>query len=146
MILLGTTLSSVNTINKQFNKKYELTGTFRDVTDTMNPVILINITNNEILNCNYCYIAEFGLWYWVEFEAVRTNMYNMKCTRDPLMSFKDEILNLYAIVDRSQDGDPYIPGDQFVPTSKIATQVIQFDTQIPDNPNIILCMSGGYTS
>lgn len=57
---------------------------------------------------NYAYIPEFHRHYFItDIVSVKTNLYMISMRCDPLMSFKDSILNQTAIVERCEDAVYY---------------------------------------
>lgn len=85
----------------------ELTGTMRDNCDMLNPVIEVelNYDNDEtIIRFNYVFIEQFNRYYFVEnVEVVNLNMYVLYLKIDVLNSYKSEIKELYAYVERNEN-------------------------------------------
>lgn len=84
------------------------------------PTLRIKYVSNYSL-INYCYIAEFGRYYFVHSPVLESgSAMILQCNVDVLMSFKDDILNLDCICTRNQfEFNPYIQDD--IPTSSKAT-------------------------
>lgn len=79
-----------------------LTGTLRDESSVMDPVITIE--RSSLTGFNYVYIQEFGRYYFVtEVESVRDNLIRMHLHCDVLKSFDAGIRSNTAIVSKSAD-------------------------------------------
>lgn len=102
-------LKSVGTLN----------GTFREPTSLTNPTITIQ--QDGVPTFNYIYIPTFNRYYYVtEITSLRKGLWQIDCTVDVLMSYKDAIRECPARVERNQ----YI-----------------FNDLIPDNRRIVECGS-----
>lgn len=71
-------------------------------TDTVHPVLTIQSTEN-LSNVNYIYIERYGRYYFAEKPiAVKNGVWEIHCKSDPLMSFKNSLLNITGTVTRSE--------------------------------------------
>lgn len=99
--------------------------------DVFTPVFILDY-NPGILQCNYLRIGEWGRYYFIDDVQVNTaNRMMIHCTVDPLMSFRDEILNMTCNVVRQQyrDGDSkakYVVDDQYKYQSGVFVQNYNF--------------------
>lgn len=94
-------------------------GTFREPTSLTNPTITIQ--QDGVPTFNYIYIPTFNRYYYVtEITSLRKGLWQIDCTVDVLMSYKDAIRECPARVERNQ----YI-----------------FNDLIPDNRRIVECGS-----
>lgn len=148
-IILYQTDSERERVNKNLLEGVTLTGSLRGESSVIKPSILIEATN--ISEYNYCYIAEFGRYYYINnIISVRTNLWRIECSVDVLMSFQNQILNLDVIVsDLSLGEDPtsvYFSGEQWQSIVKTKTDVIQFPSGLLDDGEYILITSGGIAS
>lgn len=76
--------------------------TMKDPTDVVHPIITIQTTAN-LSSVNYMRIERYGRYYLVEKPiAVKNGVWELHCTSDPLMSFKESLLNVYGTVTRSE--------------------------------------------
>ena len=72
-------------------------------TSLTNPAITVTGITDIILNCNYIYIEEFDRFYFVnDIISVRNDMWQLNCNVDVLMSFRNEILNQTAVIQRNE--------------------------------------------
>lgn len=99
--------SEVNVIGKIWTDVTPIEGKLIYDQSISEPKILVN---TSALGFNYCYIGLFNRFYFVKDTIVRnTDLIEIQLTSDPLESFKDEILNCYASIDRqSQSGNKFI--------------------------------------
>lgn len=151
VIFLYKTTSERNKIIKEFNSNDSLTlsGYLRSECSVLQPVIVIEMTGNTITQYNYCYIPEFGRYYFINnIESVRTNVWRIHCNVDVLMSYSQQILNLNVIVsdETSPDNETYMSGEVWNTTVRTKTDVINFPNGLLDNGEYILITSGGVAS
>ena len=70
-----------------------------------NPKIIVY---GDMLGYNYCYLSFFNRFYYIkDITAQSSQIMELTLQVDPLQSFKTEILNNYAILERSGDSDAY---------------------------------------
>lgn len=151
IIFLHKTTSERNKIIKEFNSNDSLTlaGSLRAECSLLHPVILVEISGSSIAQYNYCYIPEFGRYYFINnIESVRTNVWRIHCNVDVLMSYSQQILNLNVIVsdETSPDNETYMSGEVWNTTVRTKTDVINFPNGLLDNGEYILITSGGVAS
>ena len=81
------------------------TGTLREGTSIIDPVILIegDVKANMVGSINYCYIAEFGRYYYItNIISDVTGVWEIHCHVDVLMSFSAQIKEQNAVVSRQE--------------------------------------------
>lgn len=77
-------------VTKDLTKVADLTGTLREESSIISPVITIE--RSSPTGFNYVYIPDFGRYYFVqEVDVVRTGLIRMHLKSDPLMSFATQI-------------------------------------------------------
>lgn len=87
--------------NNYLRQAFECYGNLRDSSSIVNPTLLIE--NQSVITANYCYIPNFGRYYYIDdIVSVRTNMWELSLRVDPLMSFKDKILELDCKINRQE--------------------------------------------
>lgn len=114
------------------------------------PILVLEEAISTINSANYCYIEEFGRYYYIREKSADTNgLYTLSLVCDPLMSHKAGIMNLSGIVSKqSYIYNMYLPGNIKSETRPLVTTVQfvpqtgspAFDTQ---NTSIILLAIGG---
>lgn len=144
-IVLYENYSEKEAIVKDIQSAYTLTGSLRGESSVINPSFLIEHSNPS--NYNYCYIADFGRYYFISnITSVRTGIWKIDCSVDVLMSFQDEILALDVTVSDASIGDQrptYMNGEVWKTTVKTKTDVIVFPNGLLDDGEYILITSGG---
>lgn len=97
-----TNLSEKNAITKNITLLDDFTGTLREESSVIDPVITFTSLSN-LSACNYAYIPEFGRYYFVDnVTCLRNNYYQVSMHVDVLMTYKDQILANSAIIERNE--------------------------------------------
>ena len=136
--------SEKNKINKSLTGEVEYSGTLRDETSVINPVVMIHATNISLFN--YAYIPEFHRYYYIrDIVSVRNGLWRVSMSVDVLMSFKNDILDLNVILSdtESTGQSDYYAGDQWRSLVKAKTDIIKFSNGLLDNGEYILITAGG---
>ena len=103
-ISLFKTASENNRVVKTLTDEKQLSGVLRYQTSVLNPRIRIESAEN-IAGYNYCYIPEFGRYYYiVDIMSVRTNVWEASMRCDVLMSYSAQIKALRPIIEREEVG------------------------------------------
>lgn len=136
--------SEKNKISKNLTNNTHISGTLRNETGVMNPVILIHSVNPT--KFNYVYIPEFNRYYFItDMVSIRTDIWQVKLHVDVLMSFKDSLKNVKVILNDSEveGADNYLTGEQWVTNVKDTTNIVNFPNGLLDNGEYILITAGG---
>lgn len=108
-IILQTTSSMNNKIGKDIDDIVTLSGTLKNDTSVIDPIILIDsdtTTDDSIFLANYCTIPKFGRKYFItDIKSVRNSLIEISMHVDVLETYQDEILGLNAIIRRTSDSD-----------------------------------------
>ena len=143
-ITLYVNNSEKNKIGKNLTNDFTLSGTLRDATNIINPVILIEL--NEIGNYNYCYISEFNRYYFItDITIIRTGLFAISLMVDVLESFKTDIKNLSVILLNTQNvgSNNYLLSQVFRNNVKSKTDILNFPNGLNDSGEFILITAGG---
>lgn len=143
-ITLYVNNSEKNKIGKNLTNDLSLSGTLRDATNIINPVILIEL--NEIGNYNYCYISNFNRYYFItDITVIRTGLFAISLAVDVLESFKTDIKNLSVILLNTQNVgvSNYLPSPVFRNNVKSKTDILNFPNGLNDSGEFILITAGG---
>lgn len=90
-----------NKLNKTLGTGTDFSGSIKNETSILDPVILIN---GDITGFNYCYIPLFNRYYFInDVEVVRTGLFRVHFSVDVLMSYKDAIKECNCVVTRTTD-------------------------------------------
>lgn len=136
--------SEKNKIGKNLTNAFSLSGSLRDATNIINPVILIEL--NDIGNYNYCYIPNFNRYYFItDITVIRTGLFAISLMVDVLESFKTDIKNLSVILLNTQNvgTNNYLPSPVFRNNVKSKTDIINFPSGLNDSGEFILITAGG---
>lgn len=144
-IILYENISETNKIEKTLLKENEMIGQMVNETSIMKPTIMIELPT--MTPYNYAYIPELGRYYFIaEATNVRTNLWRVNCTVDVLMSFKNEILNLKAIVEKQESetvSNRYLDDGSYITENKTFIETINFPNGFNEQPEYILITAGG---
>mgnify|MGYP007133709515 CR=1 FL=1 len=90
----------MNKITKSPSTVFSLTGTLRDESSIVDPVILVEYA--DPIDANYAYIEEFRRYYYItDITSVRTGLWRITMHTDVLKTFSEGILNSPCIVAKS---------------------------------------------
>ena len=138
--------SERNCVTKTLSNELSLNGTLRHETSIKTPVITI-VGNDSIIGYNYAFIVEFNRYYFItDIKSVRNGIWELSLLCDVLMSFKDDILSSFAVIDQTQEYDTsaYLSSDTFVASVKDKTDIINFSgSSLLDSGEYILITAGG---
>lgn len=131
-LILYNNFSESNKLDKNISKIIELDGNLREASSLINPSILIELNPNTIndlivdddkkhvtyngikitwnsfiynyvLSANYVYIPEFNRYYFInDIVSIRNNMWRLNMHVDVLMSYKKQIQQMNAFVNRNE--------------------------------------------
>ena len=119
-----------------------ISGVLRQECSLIDPEIIIQYDKPP--DFNYCYIANFGRYYYVEnIVSMRQNLWRVRLRCDVLMTYKTQILNLTARIARQQYTYSYRQIDSEIPFTndpEITVQDIPNNLNLgkPNNENILL--------
>lgn len=102
-IVLMNNTEELNKINKSPTTVMTLTGTLREETDIVNPVINVEY-DGTLTNCNYMHISTFNRYYFItKIESVRTGLWRIYAHCDVLKTYSQGILGTPAVVARNEN-------------------------------------------
>lgn len=145
MILnLYKTLDADNVINKTLLNKLTIQGFFlTNSLNIVNPGIPLQVINGvNIYDFNYLELPEFNRFYFVDsIESVNAKIFNLICSCDVLMTYKEAILNSNARVMRSLKTGDYYNGESLVNVKPTITTHLS-NIVLDDTPSLILTTVG----
>lgn len=144
-VTLCNNSSERNEINKTISNGETFFCTLRSETSVSDPAILLEY-NGNLSGYNYCYIPDFGRYYYItDITSVRNNLWMVKCHVDVLMSFKSAILSSVAILEESSVTgiSNYLSNDVWRALSKDKTSIIPFSNGLNSSGEYILITAGG---
>lgn len=141
---LSYTNSENNAINKSLYDTTTITGTLRESSSIISPIIMVE---GDVRGYNYAYIPEFNRYYFIdEITSYRNNLWILRMKVDVLMSFRASILSTQCILVESEleGADPYILNDRvWVTKVKDKTDILPFPSGLPSQGHYILITAGG---
>lgn len=141
-IRLYKTESPRNKLIKELSNENVLTGALRAQSSAFDPVFTIQDIN--VLDYNYCYIPDFNGYYYINnITALRSNLYELECHMDVLMTYKEDIKSNTEIVNRSATmSNNYIPSNTWYTDVRQNTEVMNFPKGFNDTPIFVLITAG----
>lgn len=143
-ISLFKTASENSRVVKDLTDEKQLSGELRNQTSVLNPKIRIESAEN-IAGYNYCYIPEFGRYYYiVDITSVRTNIWEVSMRCDVLMSYSAQIKALRPIIEREEVGQSGGLVDNNLPINiNKKVQKFYFPNGFTKDIQYVLTTSGG---
>lgn len=103
-IVLQTNNSEKNKLDKDLVAISTVSGTLKNETSIIDPVILIEGNLAALVNCNYITIPTFGRSYFItNIRSIRNNLVEVSAHVDVLSSFSSQIRSNVAIVHRQEN-------------------------------------------
>ena len=101
-IIFYKTLSKPNEINKVLQNSFTITGNFKTDTDIIKPIIkVLNTTDFNIFEYNYCYISELKRYYFIEDVTILADkLFFISLSLDVLYTYKNAILSSVGNISR----------------------------------------------
>lgn len=103
LITLMHTDSEYNALNKNTEDIANIYGVLREGSSIIDPVINMSNIDNYIGNVNYAFIPNFNRYYFVtNIESVQNNIWKISMHVDVLYTYRHEIENNKAIIERNE--------------------------------------------
>lgn len=102
-ITLYNNQSPAIAVDKEITQLTPLTGTLREESSIIDPVITMEGIEDYIAEANYAYIPDFGGRYYfiTNIESVRQGLWRVSMHVDVLYTYRDEIKTNDAIIERN---------------------------------------------
>lgn len=113
-IRLYVNKSEPNRMTKELSNELILDGSLRNGVSILSPSF--NLQRGQgITNYNYAYVPQFERYYFItDIKSVRNSFWNVSLSVDVLMSFADQIKNVMAIAERSENVfNLYLPDSEW---------------------------------
>lgn len=125
-ITLYNNTSPSNYVNKSISVVSSLNGTLRNPTSIIDPVVTIE--RSSPIGFNYARIEEFGRYYFVTgISSELSNLISISLHVDVLMTYKEGIKNMNAIIKRQENKfNLYLDDGIFKAYQNTKHKVIQF--------------------
>lgn len=143
-ISLFKTASENNRVVKVLTDEKQLSGELRNQTSVLSPKIRIESAEN-IAGYNYCYIPEFGRYYYiVDITSVRTHVWELSMRCDVLMSYSDQIKAITGVVVRQESNPNKLLVDRLERLqSDKEIDILYYPNAFSKNLQFILVTAGG---
>ena len=141
-IQLMNNQEELNKINKTPSTVMTVTGSLREETSIIDPVITIEYSGT-LTNVNYMYISEFHRYYFItQIESVRTGLWRVYAHCDVLKTYAQGILGCDCVVARNQNNfNLYLNDAYFKVYSNPRVQVLNFPQKF-SGESYVLVMKG----
>lgn len=142
-IVFYNNTSDDDTINKSLSEVLTLSGTLKNDCSIEQPSIIVSYSG--MIHANYCYIADFGRYYYVENQTILSNnRVRLDLSVDVLQTFRNEILALSVIAENSTtDNDNYLSSEIWTSKVKTKTDIVSFPSGFNESGTFILITAGG---
>ena len=130
-------------IGKSVTDVLSVTGTLREDTSIIDPVIMIECNLADVKNVNYCTIGTFGRKYFVNnIRSIRNGLVEFTCHVDVLDSFKSDILSNTGVIRRQEKKwNLYLQDAAFKIQQNPMVLAKNFPTGFP-SPEFVLAVAG----
>ena len=134
------TTDNARTVNKTLTLDKTINIVFRQAVDEQAPLIVMN--KNNLADSNYVYIATFKRYYFISsVDNYTANLVGLHLTTDPLMTYKDVILNSQVQI-TAKNKPSYLSAS--LPTeTTIDKRVVKSDITLKKESSMILTTIGG---
>lgn len=103
-IVLYINASEINAVDKNLTELTTLTGTLREQSSIIDPIITISDIDSYVGQMNYAYIPQFNRYYFItNVESVRNNLWRVSFHVDVLYTYRVEIRANSAIIERNEN-------------------------------------------
>lgn len=137
--------SDNRTLNKSLEVVKTASGTLKESSSIIDPVITITgLTNEDVRNINYMKIASFGRYYFVkDITCLHKSTFQISAHVDVLKSFEDEIKNLNVVALRQKEKcDLFIPDSEVVQDANRLIFIKRFPGTFGNSREYLLAVAG----
>lgn len=111
----------------------------------ISPILFIE--SDTLPEFNFLHIKDFNRYYFVdEIKCIRTGLWEINCSIDVLTTYKDDILNLNAIVSKQEltnYSNYFYDDDSYYSEVRTFNEIIEFEKGFNDEFNYIFIVAGG---
>ena len=140
--------SEDNAINKSLTPIVTLNNVIaKGNVDVVNPTLIVEFDSDYTDRINYAKIDDYDSYYFLAKPiAITGSRCAVQLKRDALETFKSDILELTAIVDKTEEvskSNMYLNDGSFVVQSNEYNRVMNFPSGFNENGTFILICAGG---
>ena len=142
-ITLMRNSSETNKIGKTLSTVTTLSGTFKEASSIINPVIRLDYDLSGLADVNYCYIPIWKRYYFInDIVTIRAAICDIHCHVDVLESWKTQILANEAIIHRQENNwNLYINDGLFHAYQNPEIQIKEFPSGF-SSPTRVIVLAG----
>ena len=137
------TKSESNAVTKTLTDALTITGHVTDNVSVMKPVFIVGYDARLLKGHNYCYVADFGRYYWVTPPTVEKQTMVVSMQEDVLMSWSEDIKNADAHVIRSSSNyDKFIADSMIINKANTRTYQRKLGAGFTKNDKYLVLIGG----
>lgn len=103
-IILQRNNSELNRVTKSIDNIMTVSGTLKEETSIIDPIIKIECNIADVKGCNYISVPEFGRSYFVNnIRSIRNGLVEFSCHVDVLSTYAEQIKNNTGIIKRQEN-------------------------------------------
>lgn len=103
-IILQRNNSELNKVTKSIDNIMTVSGTLKEETSIIDPIIKIECNISDVKGCNYISVPEFGRSYFVNnIRSIRNGLVEFSCHVDVLSTYAEQIKNNTGIIKRQEN-------------------------------------------
>lgn len=136
--------SERNVVGKTITSLFTVVATIKGDTSIIRPTFILQYDSDYLSNVNYLYCPETHRYYYVDNINVLTGQrIELECSVDVLQSFKTEILQQTAIINKQEStANLYFNDGSFVTDSRDFYTIKTFSNGFTQNGQYILITAG----
>lgn len=133
--------------SQYITNRWSCSGTLRNESSIIDPVILVEKTNPVASYYNYMYIEEFKRWYFInDIVSVRNKVWEIHAHVDVLYTWRAAISNMECVIDKTEnfdDANLYYDDGSYILDSRTNVLLKEFPNGFNENGEYILICAGG---
>lgn len=136
-VIFGKTSKRINSISQTYTPVITTNVLLKEPCSVVAPIFLVKQNYATLRECNYAQYAGF-YYYITDVVSVRNKHVEVRCSRDPLASFANDIKNAYAYclyADKAHC-DPYLDDPRMTPDVLLAHDENMGETNLINDENL----------
>ena len=106
-------------------------------TNILHPIIKLSHNADNVFY-NYCYIPDFGRYYFMKLDSIENGIDYFRCDVDTLKSWYNDITNSNATITRCATGDDFITDNRAIQKDEIQISCKKIGTAFTSGNTFIL--------
>ncbi|MBO7692211.1 MAG: hypothetical protein J6T10_06210 [Methanobrevibacter sp.] len=131
-------------LNKRLSDEREFNIVLKEETSSLNPQIILQ-SDYDLSTYNYAFIDVTNRYYYCVITLMENGLFVINMEVDVLMSYKDGIKNLIALVERVENTDYKnmdIPNNDIITQRGTTTKIIKYPRSLDKNNQYVLVTNG----